>query len=125
VLRVPDPEPPSRRELDSTAVLLPDPSHLSRTASVERLISDTRILEDRRVFYAFKGLADLRHGEAAGLCWRNYDPSLEPLGSLSLHRTKTQVPRRIPVHPTLARVLAEWKLAGFERTLAERQPRTT
>jgi integrase len=83
---------------------------------VERLISDTCILEDRRVFYALKGLAGMRHGEAAGPCWRNYDPSLESLGSLSLHRTKTQVPRRVPVHPTLARILAEWKLAGFERT---------
>jgi len=35
---------------------------------------------------------------------------------LSLERTKTQVPRLVPVHPTLARVLAEWKLAGWERT---------
>jgi integrase len=83
---------------------------------VERLISDPRVLEDRRVLYALKGLAGLRHGEAAGLCWRQYDATLEPLGALSLHRTKTQVPRRVPVHPTLARVLAEWKLAGFERT---------
>lgn len=24
-------------------------------------------------------------------------------------------PREMPVHPTLARVLAEWKLSGFER----------
>jgi integrase len=68
------------------------------------------------VLYALKGLADFRHGEAAGLCWRHYGPTLEPLGGLSLHRTKTQVPRRVPVHPTLARILAEWKLAGFERT---------
>jgi hypothetical protein len=35
---------------------------------------------------------------------------------LNLGKTKTQVPRRVPVHPTLARVLAEWKLAGWERT---------
>jgi integrase len=83
---------------------------------VERLISDPRILEDRRVLYALKGLAGLRHGEAAGLRWSQYDATMEPLGSVALHRTKTQVPRRVPVHPTLARVLAEWKLAGWERT---------
>jgi integrase len=83
---------------------------------VERLISDTRIPEDRRILYALKALAGLRHGEAAGLTWRQYDATLEPLGGLSLERTKTQVPRRVPVHPTLARVLAEWKLSGWERT---------
>ncbi len=83
---------------------------------VERLISDPRILEDRRVLYAIKGLAGVRHGEAARLRWRNYDPTLDPLGALDLELTKTQVPRRIPVHATLARVLAEWKLAGWERT---------
>jgi integrase len=83
---------------------------------VEQLISDTRITEDRRVLYALKALAALRHSEAAGLTWRQYDTDLEPLGALSLERTKTQVPRQVPVHPTLARVLAEWKLAGWERT---------
>jgi integrase len=84
-------------------------------AEVEMLISDRRVPEDRRVLYAVKGLAGLRHGEAASLRWRQYDRALEPLGSLSLQQTKTGVPRRVPVHPTLARVLAEWKLAGWER----------
>jgi len=83
---------------------------------VERLISDSQIPEDRRVLYALKGVAGLRHGEAAGLRWRHYDTSLAPLGGLSLEKTKTDVPRRVPVHPTLARILAEWKLAGWERT---------
>jgi hypothetical protein len=35
---------------------------------------------------------------------------------LNLGKTKTAVPRRGPVHPTLARVLAEWKPAGWEST---------
>lgn len=83
---------------------------------VEQLISDPRIPEDRRVLYALKAIGGLRHGEAAGLTWRQYDATLEPLGALTLERTKTQVPRRVPVHPTLARVLAEWKLSGWERT---------
>jgi integrase len=83
---------------------------------VEQLISDTRIPEDRRVLYALKGLAGLRHSEAAGLRWNSYDQQAEPLGALNLGKTKTKVPRRVPVHPTLARILAEWKLAGWERT---------
>ena len=40
-----------------------------------------------------KALAGLRHSEAAGLRWRQYDHSSEPLGALNLERTKTQVPR--------------------------------
>jgi len=83
---------------------------------VERLISDSRIPEDRRVLYALESLAGLRHGEAAGLCWSQYDEKAEPLGALNLGKTKSGVPRRIPVHATLASVLAEWKLAGWERT---------
>jgi integrase len=69
---------------------------------VEGLISDPRILQDRRVLHALKGLAGLRHGEAARLRWRNYDSTLDPLGALDLERTKTQVPRRVPVHPNMA-----------------------
>jgi integrase len=88
------------------------------------LISDRRITEDRRVLYAMKALAGLRHGEAATLTWRPYDDTMEPLGGLSLEQTKTQVPRRVPVHPTLARVLADWKDAGWERTYG-RAPTTT
>jgi integrase len=83
---------------------------------VERLISDPRIPEDRRVLYALKGTAGLRHGEAAGLRWRQYDDLAEPLGAINLAKTKTGVPRRVPVHPTLARILEEWKRAGWERT---------
>ena len=36
----------------------------------------------------------------SGLRWRLYDTSLAPLGGLSLEKTKTGVPRRVPVHPT-------------------------
>lgn len=47
---------------------------------VEMLISDERITTDRRVLYALEGLAALRHGEAAGLRWRHYDPTATPVG---------------------------------------------
>src|SRR5262249_27753775 len=62
-------------------------------AEVEQLISERRMPEDRRVVYALKGLAGLRHGEAASLRWRQYDRELEPLGRLALEHTKTGVPR--------------------------------
>ncbi len=93
---------------------------------VEQLISDSRIPEDRRVLYALKGLAALRHSEAAGLRWGQYDEQAAPLGALNLAKTKTGVPRRVPVHPTLARVLAEWSwLAGNAPTVGCRPPMTS
>ena len=50
---------------------------------------------------------------------------MKPLSMMSVHvsfdsKTKTeksvknQVPRRVPVHPVLAKLLAEWKLSGWE-----------
>src|SRR5690606_13724360 len=53
-------------------------------AEVERLISDPAIPVERRVLYALKVLAGLRHGEAAALRWRHYDPTIEPLGKLTI-----------------------------------------
>jgi integrase len=87
---------------------------------IESIISDERILADRRVVYALKALAALRHAEAATLRWSQYDPRAEPLGSIALGKTKTSVPRLIPVHPTLARILAEWRLSGWESTFGRR-----
>jgi integrase len=90
-------------------------------AEIETLISDDRILPDRRVLYALKSLGALRHGEAASLTWGQYDTRAEPLAALNLAHTKSGVPRRMPVHPTLAKVLASWKLFGW-RALYGRQP---
>jgi integrase len=91
------------------------------TREVEQLISDEQIPVERRVQYALKAIAGLRHGEVAGLRWRHHDPTLEPLGRLVIAtsydtgRTKTEVTRRVPVHPTLGRILAAWKLSHWER----------
>jgi hypothetical protein len=52
-------------------------------AELEQLISDERILEDRRVLHALKGLAGLRQGEAGRLRWRHYVTDLDPLGALA------------------------------------------
>jgi integrase len=74
--------------------------------------------------YAVMFLGAMRFGEAAALTWRDYDAKASPLGKLVVEKsysskthdvkaTKTDNPREMPVHPTLARILAEWKLEGF------------
>jgi integrase len=91
---------------------------------VEMFISDPRIPVDRQMVYALEFLAGLRHGEMSGLRWRHYDQTLKPLGQLlvavsyssakgRVKSTKTEAIRYVPVHPTLAAMLAEWKLAGW------------
>jgi integrase len=71
------------------------------------------------VQYALEGIAALRLGEAVGLRWRHYDAAEEPLGQLLIAtsynkgRTKTKLARRMPVHATLAAILAEWKMPGW------------
>jgi integrase len=92
---------------------------------LEQLISDERLPPDRRMLYALLGMAGLRFGEASALRWRTYDTTLEPLGRLLIasswqtrrkqeKSTKTEQPRQVPVHPVLARLLAEWKLDGWQ-----------
>lgn len=86
---------------------------------IEALISDERTPLDRRMFYALLFFGGLRHGEGAGRRWRDYDAAAKPLGRLTVatqyddEELKTENPRVVPVHPTLAAMLAEWKLSGF------------
>lgn len=83
------------------------------------LISNPRIAEYRRVAYALEGLAGLRHGEMAGMRWSSYAEAVRPLGRLIVSRsgaksgTKTHLTRQVPVHPTLATILAHWKRSGW------------
>src|SRR5713101_666085 len=74
----------------------------------------------------------MRIGEAAALRWRAYDPSFNLLCRLLIASSynrkrklekavKTERPREVPVHPTLAKMLAPWKLGGWERLMG-RQP---
>lgn len=93
---------------------------------VRQLLTSSDVRHVRRVEYALKALAGLRHGEAAGLCWRHYNASLDPLGRLVIacsydHETKTEVTRRVPVHPELAQILATWRAAWS--TIYGRAPR--
>jgi len=82
---------------------------------IEQILSDERIPEDRRVIYALKFFCG-RHTEVLASTWSRYDATTEPLGTLHVVETKSGVPRAVPVHPTLAKILATWKLGGWERT---------
>lgn len=90
----------------------------------ERLISDPGLPLDRRVLYTLLLLTGGRVGEVSALTWADWDRAREPLGHVlickshdtksgTLRPTKTEVPRHVPVHPLLARVLAAWKLSGW------------
>ena len=93
---------------------------------LEALISDDRSPEERRMLYAMMGIGGMRFGEAVARRWRDYEPKLKHLGKMLIassfdvktHKeksVKTQAPREMPVHPTLAKMLAAWKLGGYER----------
>lgn len=96
------------------------------------LISSPVIPDDRKLLYAFMLLAGMRPGEASALRWRHYDRAVQPLGRITValaydsrrHReksTKTDATRYVPVHPTLAAILAEWKLSGWS-AMCGREP---
>jgi len=103
------------------------PTALYTLAELELLISDERVAMDRRVLYALQGIAGLRHGEAAGLLWRNVQAEQEPLGMIFVANNyehpmpKGDVCRPVPTHPTLAAILAEWRLHGWALMMG-RQP---
>ncbi len=91
---------------------------------VETIISDLRIPPDRHIVYGLELLAGVRPGEAAALRWRHYDPAITPLGQLLVAHaystrknrqkgTKTKSVKYVPVHPTLAEMLAEWRATGW------------
>jgi len=95
-------------------------------AEVERLISDERIPEDWRAMYAALFLTGARFGEMAALVVSDYDRTMKPLGKVTVSKsydfknrrvksTKTGRACEVPVHPTLAKVLAEWLIGGWER----------
>jgi hypothetical protein len=71
-------------------------------------------------------LTGMRPNELAVLRWRYLDGSAQPLGRVQVavawdrvrqeeKAVKSERPREVPIHPTLARILAAWKLGGFER----------
>jgi len=107
------------------------PTAIYRREEVEVLISAPAIPEWRRVFYAMLFLTGARFGEISARRWRDYIADETPLGRLIVSSsfqsktkreksTKTGQTREVPVHPTLAAILAEWKLGGWERAMGRR-----
>jgi len=105
-------------------------------AEAEEILSTAAIPADRQMAYGLELLAGVRPGEAAGLRWRHYNPALTPLGELLVARayntrkhreksTKTDTVRHVPVHPTLAAMLAEWKLGGWPELIGRAPGRMT
>ena len=102
-------------------------------AEVEQLISDERIAPHRRVAYAIEFLTGFRTGQASALTWGDYELDVRPLGRITsalaynskrkvVKETKTGATHEVPVHPTLAKVLATWKLTGWRKRMS-RSPR--
>jgi integrase len=93
---------------------------------VETLISVDEIPEDRQVHYALKGIAALREGEADGIRWRHYELKPKLLNKLIVAtsydngRTKSGQSRLMPVHPTLAAMLDDWKLKGWPEMMGRK-----
>jgi len=124
VLTVDDPCILTHRQLGRVRDAQQEWRPTARFAATElaALISDDRIPQDRRVWYGLLGLGMLRTGEAAGLRWARVQRG-EPLGRLVVAtsydrgRTKTGAERWMPIHPTLAALLAEWRLGGWARTM--------
>lgn len=115
-----------RKELPSK---LPDRKKMKRAVfaveEVEMLLSSDKVPFKRRVHYAFALFTGMRPGEVAARRIRDYDKAAEPLGrivvdsSWSFERllekeTKNGRDREVPVHPVLARMLADWIGHGWE-----------
>lgn len=95
-----------------------DEAQLSH-AELSRLLTAPEVPLERRVLWGLLSLAMLRHGEMAGLRWRAVQLEGDPLGRLEigtsydLGRTKGRKGRRVPIHPSLRPLLAEWRLSGW------------
>jgi integrase len=127
--------PVDKLDDDEVPVLVDRPREGFSRSEVESLISDARIPEDRRTFWALLALTGLRHNEGAGLRWCDVDFRAEPLarialtqqaGGLRLKEDKRGrgLSREIPVHPVLRGLLEAWRTEGFAR-LHGRHPRDT
>lgn len=97
------------------------------------LITDMRLPERHRVLYAVEHLGGMRINEIGPRTWRDWLDEITPLGKLVIDTcwdpkkkvlkpaTKTGGAREMPVHPTLARILAAWRDEGWARCYG-RQP---
>jgi len=88
------------------------------------LMTDPRIPADRRILNTLQAFTGMRIGEPCGRRWRDYDRQTPGLGALHVWsqyddqplktgRAAHEKERFVPVHPVLAKALAEWRLGGF------------
>lgn len=95
------------------------------TEEISILIGSGLVPIERRVQYALKALAGMRHGEVAALRWRHIDTTAQPLGRMTIavaydshaceeKRTKTSTTRQVPIHPVLAGILESWREDHWE-----------
>jgi integrase len=88
-------------------------------SEIRTLITDQLVPEHRRVLYGLVFIGAMRIGEGVARTWDDYDTMTEPLGKLIVATQhdeaalKTDNPREMPVHPTLALMLERWR-AGYE-----------
>lgn len=97
-----------------------DPREPYTRAEVVALTTGDAVDADRRMFAALAFYTAGREGEVCGLRWRMWDRESSPLGAITIatqyndQPLKTDEPRRVPVHPALARMLDWWWREGFE-----------
>lgn len=98
--------------------------HPYPVTDVRILTTDARLAPDVRAWNALAFYTGMREGEVCGRRWRDYDRDPRPLGCLTVEtqyddqQLKTDHdgdwhPRRVPVHPALAAILADWWASGF------------
>lgn len=121
-----------RQEVITRDVCLLEPGTISKKSQKRTpySLADARALlaaatGERLVWLALALYTGMRCGEVAGRRWRDWDPDSDPLGALAVitqyndqplkgDDDSTDRPRRVPVHPDLARVLKWWWDEGFE-----------
>jgi integrase len=102
------------------------------TTEVMQLITDPRIPVERRVRYAFKAIAGMRHGEVAALAIQQIDFTASPLPRINVVRafssasgkikgTKTEDTHMVPMHPALQALTVAW--LGHWHVVYGRAPR--
>ena len=93
----------------------------------ERLMTDENVPEYRRIAYTILFMSGVRAGELIALRWKDILPD-EEARKLFIHQTyctktktlsdstKTDVARVVPIHPTLDKILLDWRTMGWART---------
>jgi integrase len=86
-------------------------------AEMEQLISDPRIEFCDQVNWAFCFFLACRPGEMERIQWSAYTAAYDPLPRMIVYRRKVDLYVPCAVHPTLAAMLAEWWLSGWQRKM--------